>query len=80
MPILQANSLLSERLSPGVFRIPLFPGIKYEMHGTGYCSAAHREVNTPVVAVDGNEGGANELVLAFPDPECPKKPSEGDKP
>ena len=33
------GSSLSKRLSKGVFRIMVFPGIRYEMQGSGYCSA-----------------------------------------
>jgi len=69
------GSYLSEQeLSPGVFRIMVFPGIRYEMHGSGYCSATEKELNTPVGVVDGSETGPGELALTFPGPGCPKKP------
>ena len=69
------GSYLSEQeLSPGVFRIMVFPGIRYEMHGSGYCSVTEKELNTPVGVVDGSETGPGELALTFPGPGCPKKP------
>jgi len=68
------GSYLSEQeLSSGVFRILVFPGIRYTMEGSGYCSATHKESKTPVGVVDGSETGSNELALAFPGPGCPKK-------
>jgi hypothetical protein len=68
------SSLSEQELSPGVFRIMLFPGIRYEMQGAGYCSATHKESKTPVGVVHGSETGSNELALTFPGPGCPKKP------
>jgi hypothetical protein len=69
------GSVLSEqRLSPGVFSIQVFPGIRYEMHGSGYCTATHKEWNTPIAVVEGSESGPSELVLTFPGLGCPKKP------
>jgi hypothetical protein len=69
------GSVLTEQeLGPGVFRILVFPGIRYEMHGSGYCSATEKEVETPVGVIDGSETGPGELALAFPGPGCPKKP------
>jgi len=73
------GSYLSEqRLSPGVFSIQVFPGIRYEMHGSGYCTAIHKELNTPVGVIDGSETGPRELVLTFPGPGCPKKSDSDD--
>jgi hypothetical protein len=73
------GSYLSEqRLSPGVFRIQIFPGIRYEMQGSGYCSATQKELKTPVGVVDGGETGSSELALAFPGLGCPKKPDSGE--
>jgi len=68
------SSLSEQELSPGVFRILVFPEIRYEMRGAGYCSATHKESKTPVKVVDGSETGSNELTLNFPAPGCPKKP------
>jgi hypothetical protein len=73
------GSYLSEQeLSPGVFRIMVFPGIRYEMHGSGLCSATEKELKTPVGVVDGSETGPGELALTFPGPGCPKKPDSDD--
>lgn len=69
------GSYLSEqRLSPGVFSIQVFPGVRYEMHGSGYCTATDKQLSTPVGVVDGSGTGPSELVLTFPGPGCPKKP------
>jgi hypothetical protein len=68
------GSYLSEQeLSPGVFRIMVFPGIRYTMQGSGYCSATHKESKTPVGVVDGNETGPSEMTLTFPGLGCPRK-------
>jgi len=72
------SSLSEQRLSPGVFSIQVFPGIRYEMHGSGYCTATHKELNTPVGVVDGSEAGPRELVLTFPGPGCPTKSDSDD--
>lgn len=75
------GSYLSEQtLSPGVFRIQIFPGIRYEMQGSGYCSATEKELKTPVGVVDGSETGPNEMALTFPAPGCPKKPDSEESP
>lgn len=75
------GSYLSEQtLSPGVFSIQVFPGIRYEMHGSGYCTATNKESKTPVAVVEGSETDPSELVLTFPGPGCPKRPdSDEDK-
>jgi hypothetical protein len=73
------GSYLSEqKLSPGVFRIMVFPGIRYEMQGSGYCSSTARELKTPVGVVDESEVGPGELALTFPGPGCPKKPDSNE--
>ena len=70
------GSYLSEQeLSSGVFRILVFPGIRYTMQGSGYCSATGKESKTPVVVVDRSETGPSEMALTFPGPGCPKKPN-----
>jgi hypothetical protein len=70
------GSYLSEQeLSPGVYRIQVFPGIRYEMRGSGYCSATQKKMETPVGVVDGGETGSSELALTFSGLGCPKKPN-----
>ena len=68
------SDLSEQELSPGAFRIQVFPGIRYQMQGAGYCSATNKESKTPVGVVDGSETGPSEMTLTFPALGCPKKP------
>lgn len=68
------SELGEQEISPGVFRIEIFPGVRYEMQGAGYCTATQKELKTPVGVVDGSGTGASELALTFPGPGCPKQP------
>lgn len=67
------STVSEQELAPGVFRILVFPGITYEMRGTGYCSATREDSKTAAAVVDRNDTSSNELVLTFPGPGCPKK-------
>src|SRR5262249_14448488 len=65
-------SLGEQEVSPGVYRIDGFPGVRYQMQGVGYCSATGEELKTPIGVIEGGTG-PNELVLNFPGLGCPKK-------
>ncbi|HET6930069.1 MAG TPA: hypothetical protein VFI45_07090 [Candidatus Acidoferrum sp.] len=73
------SHLSEEKIALGVFRVQIFLAIRYEMQGSGYCSASKREMKTPIGVIDGSETGLSELSLAFPGPGCRKTPKlEGD--
>jgi hypothetical protein len=63
------GSYLSEQgITPGVFRIQVFPGTRYEMQGSRPTKSRRR-----LLAWLMEETGSNELALTFPGPGCPKK-------
>jgi hypothetical protein len=66
-------------ISPGVYSISILKGVRYDLHGEGYCSAADKKSTTESVQVDGSDESVATFTLTFPGPGCPSKPSDDSK-
>ncbi len=68
-----------DKMSPGVYSISILKGVRYDLHGEGYCSATDNKSTTESVQVDGSDESVANFTLIFPGPGCPSEPSEDSK-
>jgi hypothetical protein len=64
------SNLPGEAIEPGVYKIKVFRGVRYSLHGEGYCSATSRSVKTEAVEIDGSDDTTAEITLMFAGEPC----------
>jgi len=60
----------NDEVAPGVYKVSLFKGVHYELHGEGYCSATNEESKTDSVEVEGSDAATREITLIFRGAGC----------
>ena len=66
------QSTTEQGVLPGVYSLSILKGVRYDLHGQGYCSATNKESTTESIQVDGSDEYASEFTLTFRGPGSPR--------